>query len=202
MVEEFPNKENERMSYNSFADLVKSEIQGEDFDIQIEKRDSQIAFFAPHGGKIEPGTTEIVHYLAGNEYSFYSFVGKKGSNNFLMHISSNSFDEPQALELAKSVDRVITIHGMKGNDVEKITLGGLDKELILKVKQQLLNVDFPVEIADADSTLKGVSIENICNKGNSGKGLQIEISRMLRQKLVSNEIDLERFRRAIMNSIQ
>jgi phage replication-related protein YjqB (UPF0714/DUF867 family) len=205
MVEELPKLINETKDkvkpYHSFADLVKSEVLGKDFEIQVEKRDSGIAIVAPHGGRIEPYTTEIAHYVAGDIHSFYSLLGLKDSGNAVMHISSNLFDEPEALKLAKTVSVVITIHGMKGDEIENIVLGGLNRELIEKIKQQLVANGFDSEVASLEGALSGAGINNICNRGILGKGVQIEISRKLRQRLIEDKKILEKFKQAVVGQI-
>ena len=56
---------------------------------------------APHGGGIEPGTTEIAEAVAGHEHTFYSFSGVKARGNSVLHITSSRFDEPEGIAIAK-----------------------------------------------------------------------------------------------------
>ena len=44
--------------YRSFEELKVHEVQGEDYEINHISRDSPFAIMAPHGGYIEPGTSE------------------------------------------------------------------------------------------------------------------------------------------------
>ena len=44
-------------------------------------RGSLVAIIAPHGGKIEPGTSEIVRSIAAEDYNFCAFEGIKPAGN-------------------------------------------------------------------------------------------------------------------------
>jgi phage replication-related protein YjqB (UPF0714/DUF867 family) len=66
---------------------------------------------APHGGGIEPGTSELADAIAGSDLSFYTFEGLKSSGNTDLHITSTRFDEPMCLTLLASSSVVVTLHG-------------------------------------------------------------------------------------------
>jgi phage replication-related protein YjqB (UPF0714/DUF867 family) len=53
-----------------------------------------VAIIAPHGGKIEPGTSEIAAAIAGDDYSLYRFQGLRDRPREELHITSAKFDEP------------------------------------------------------------------------------------------------------------
>lgn len=161
-----------------------------------------IALVAIHGGKIEPGTTEIAEAIAENRYSFYTFEGMKPSNNFSLHIPSHLFDEPRALELVSQVDIVVAIHGCRG-DGEFIRLGGRDESLKERTREQLRIAEFQVD-EDSPEGLRGTHAEHICNRGRSGKGVQVELSRGLRDRLFNpngDVIDTGRFQ-ALIGALQ
>ena len=61
--------------YSSFAVLARHQIEGQDYRILFRKRNGARVIIAPHGGGIEPGTTEIADAIAGNDLSFYAFEG-------------------------------------------------------------------------------------------------------------------------------
>lgn len=52
------------------------------------KRRSDVAVVAPHGGLIEPGTSEITWALARSTCSAHSFDGRKARRNGDLHITS------------------------------------------------------------------------------------------------------------------
>jgi len=175
-------------SYPSFAALEKKETCGVDYAIQMRYGNSGIAVMAIHGGGIEPGTTEIADAIAGDDHTFYSFIGLKPSGNAALHISSRKFDEPIGHEIAEHARVVVSIHGCK--DRKAMTyVGGRHAALKLAIKHALAEKRFP--IADA-IRFPGVNPKNICNRSPHGKGLQLEISFGMRQQLFG---DFSRFQR-------
>lgn len=180
--------------YQNFEELKLHEKGGEDFEIELEERKSPIAVIAIHGGKIERGTTEVARKLAGDKYSFYSFSGLKETDNTGLHITSSHFDEPQCCNLVSKSQSIISIHG-ENNDDSFVMVGGKDEELIEKTSNSLKLAGF--QILRPNEGINGNFLNNICNKGLSGKGLQLEISRGLREELLSSTELLEKFCRAI-----
>src|SRR5262245_49530672 len=80
--------------YASFAELSAAEPAGS-FTISHEERlHSRVIVIAPHGGGIEVLTSEIAREIAGQDFSYYSFAGRKRRNNRDLHITSHRFDEP------------------------------------------------------------------------------------------------------------
>jgi phage replication-related protein YjqB (UPF0714/DUF867 family) len=167
--------------YLNFAELKKNEKEGKDYSIRYRYADSAIAVMAPHGGGIEPGTIDLADGIAGNNFLFYSFSGIKKQNNGVLHIGSTRFDEPEALEIAGRAFTVITIHGCRDRS-EVIFTGGKDRDLSNEISKRLANTGFNVRHSQ-DDELKGKSDNNICNRCRSGKGVQLEISMGLRQRM-------------------
>src|SRR5580698_7765372 len=100
--------------YANFGELAKAEKR---FLVRSKLRNtSSTVVVAPHGGKIEPGTSEIAEAIAGQNLSFYAFEGDKGQNNASLHITSTNFDEPRCLALVARSVRVVAIHGKAGDD--------------------------------------------------------------------------------------
>ena len=81
-------------TYNSFANLAKHAEEGRDFKVRTQERLGTTVIIAPHGGGIEPGTSEIAEAIAGNDLSLYLFEGIRDENNRELHITSTRFDEP------------------------------------------------------------------------------------------------------------
>jgi phage replication-related protein YjqB (UPF0714/DUF867 family) len=50
--------------YRSFDELRRSGREAVDFRIRVKKHDARVAIIAPHGGKIESGTSERVEVQA------------------------------------------------------------------------------------------------------------------------------------------
>ena len=167
--------------YKNFIELKKNEEEGKDYIIRFRNADSAIAVMAPHGGGIEPGTMDLTDEIAGKDFIFYSFSGVKKRGNSVLHIESTRFDEPAAIEIAGNADTVITIHGCR-DKCDIIYIGGKNNGLGRAILGQLTNAGFNVRNSQ-DSELKGKNDYNICNRCRSGKGVQLEISRGLRQKM-------------------
>lgn len=162
--------------YNSFRELSESERDGRDYRIRCVPRNSNWLIIAPHGGGIEPGTSEIAESIAGIEYSFYSFEGIKPKNNCDLHITSDRFDETQAIALARAHHRILAIHGKKGQD-SVIEVGGSATNFRSLLVERLIG-HFPNSLI-APHPRGGVDPNNICNQGRKN-GLQLEIARDLR----------------------
>lgn len=170
--------------YADFAELEQNEREGEDYAILYRKADSEFAVMAPHGGGIEPGTLEIADAIAGSEHTFYAFKGIKKSGNKILHINSNRYDEPIGLKTSKNAVIVVSIHGCRDQN-EIVFIGGKNQELKQKIMCALKTAGVRAVISEVPG-LRGISPENICNKCKSGKGVQLEISRGLREKMYDN----------------
>ena len=138
---------------------------------------SKITIIAPHGGKIEPRTSDIAIQIAAEKYNYYCFEGIKIKNNGCLHITSHNFDEPNAVKLISKSEVVVAIHACTGNS-GTVYIGGADQVLkqsiadALKIRGINISKDHP--------RFRGSNPSNICNQGKSKKGVQLEISRDLR----------------------
>lgn len=169
--------------YANFSQLSRHEVAGRDYRIQVHYGRSGIAILAPHGGRIERGTTPIAEAIAGEDHTFYSFEGIKPelAQNRDLHITSDHFDEPRAVLAVAKAHRVIAIHGAKGLEAA-VYLGGLDTALRRRVLTVLSESGF-VAADDPSPTRQGKGRTNICNRGRTGKGLQLELTLGLRKRL-------------------
>ena len=166
-------------TYKNFKELSHVEKEDIDFKILTENVKSRIAIIAPHGGGIEPGTSEIAKAISNGKYNCYCFEGiKNRKNKDLLHITSTNFDEPECIAVCQSSDTVVAIHGADDDDYI-VFVGGLNKELKIAMIEKLKIAGFK---AKEDTTgHSGLDIGNLCNKGVMGKGLQLEISNGLRK---------------------
>ena len=67
--------------YASFDELCQHAVEGRDFRIRTVSRPGRVAVIAPHGGGIEPGTSELAEAIASPDLSFYAFEGLKRNSN-------------------------------------------------------------------------------------------------------------------------
>jgi phage replication-related protein YjqB (UPF0714/DUF867 family) len=187
-------------SYRSFKELSNQEVEGQDYRIRMELRDQGILIMAPHGGKIEPTTTEIVEAIAGINYSFYSFEGLKVDGNSVFHIESYLFDEPRALEAVEKADVVITVHGQIDRNDAFVMIGGLHTRLGSEIKKELETAGFKTR--PPTEGLMGTDPMNICNRGKLEQGVQLELSRKIRDLLRNDRDRLRVFAEAVRRAIQ
>jgi phage replication-related protein YjqB (UPF0714/DUF867 family) len=160
--------------YSNFSDLAAGET---DFSIELADRGSGVTVIAPHGGEIEPHSADIARLICADDYNLFCFIGTKPSGNRDLHITSHRFDHPGALALVKRSSIVIAVHGCTREDLV-ILLGGLDQELIAEIDRQLGRRN--IDSKPSSQKLRGQHKGNICNRGLRGKGVQLEISRGLR----------------------
>ena len=165
--------------YSSFAELERHETAGIDFRISTAGGCSGVAVMAPHGGDIEPGTTEVARAIAFPCHSFYSLEGIKAEGNWALHIASTQFDEPLAVAMAGRAETVVCVHGCRDGS-ECVVLGGLDMGLKAVLSTRLATSGFAVSSREG---LEGRRTTNLCNRSLSGMGVQIELSRRLRLRM-------------------
>ena len=167
--------------YHNYKRLRKNEELNKDYRFNWRKGKTNSVIIAPHGGSIEPGTTEIADAIAGKDHSFYSFEGIKPTGNGDLHITSTSFDEPHGVNLVRKSTNVLSLHGCSGEE-EIAYIGGLDNELKGKIRDFLIQAGFKTGEHD-NPELKGINKSNICNRGKKGQGVQLELSFGLRKKM-------------------
>jgi phage replication-related protein YjqB (UPF0714/DUF867 family) len=102
--------------YRNYRALSAAERIGIDFSIETQDRETALIIATPHGGGIEPGTSEVARAIAGTNYSYYLFNGLKETGNQSLHITSSNFDEPSCRALLSSARIVIAVHA--ANDYE------------------------------------------------------------------------------------
>src|SRR6266545_2359920 len=111
--------------YSNFKELTQNERAGVDYRILLRQAKEGFAIVTPHGGGIEPGTSEIADGIAGEEFSFYAFEGLKSSGNTDLHITATRFDETVCLTVIRRSNIVVTIHGEHSEaDGEGVFVGG------------------------------------------------------------------------------
>ena len=176
--------------YASFEEMWKHEPENFDFKVRYEIRGSTVAIVAPHGGGIEPGTSELAEAIADKDLSFYIFEGIKSSNNGDLHITSTRFREARCDQVTASCSVVVTIHG-KGDGTSVVFLGGKDSPTAVEanrlrkaIESELKNCGFSV--SPPPSGILGKDNNNLCNRGTSGAGIQLELSHGLRASMFAD----------------
>lgn len=167
--------------------FVPKERENIDFRIVWRRGVLPILIIAPHGGSIEPGTSTIADAIAGDKYWFYAFEGVMPSGNMKLHVSSNIFDEDRFLAIASQVVWTLSIHGYASPE-ETIFVGGRDAIGCEEIGEMLKEFGFDA-VTTCPQGIRGVNPNNVVNRNRSGTGVQMEISRGMRNHvLAGNEI--------------
>ncbi|MFK0015759.1 poly-gamma-glutamate hydrolase family protein [Streptomyces sp. NPDC091027] len=173
-------------TYASYAQLAAAKTLGVDYLISSRAVvGARGAHIAVHGGAIEPATSQLADYCAEvSGSSYYAFQGMMSGGNSALHITSTRFDEPTVFQVLRAAEWTVSWHGTSG--AEQITyIGGVDTELGTAIRERLTSVGFlvapttPIEI-DGDDPL------NIANRNQRGRGVQLELSRGLRESFYAN----------------
>jgi phage replication-related protein YjqB (UPF0714/DUF867 family) len=175
-----------RGKYGCFAELAQHETAGKDYRIEVlERADAAVLVVAPHGGLIEAGTSQIAAAIAGRDFHLFSFEGlKPHGENRALHITSHRFDHPHCLALASRSACVLSVHGCLGERC--IHIGGLDEALTRRLTAELTAAEF--DVVSPSPRYPGRHPANICNRGWSGNGAQLEITYDLRTSGRTHEI--------------
>ncbi|PST18024.1 replication protein [Rhizobium sp. JAB6] len=189
--------------YNSFSALRERETEGVDYRIHIEDRSSNVAVIAPHGGFIEPATSEIALAIAEERFCLYRFEGLDAARlHHELHVTSENFDEPIANGLVASSSVVVAVHGRADRE-DPLTswIGGLDTALRDGIVRALRLNDFAAAARVKGEALAGASAGNICNRGQRQAGVQLEIPRSVRDILMNDAEKMKRYASAIRGAI-
>jgi phage replication-related protein YjqB (UPF0714/DUF867 family) len=168
--------------YANYAALAAATTEGVDYTrTAITPTGSTWCAIAIHGGGIEAGSGEMAREVAqaGTRMAYYEFAGIRAANNTDLHITASNFDEPQGVALVTASKRCLSFHGMTGTDgVPQTAIGGLDATLVTALTGALTRAGFAV--TTTPSELAGTDPTNICNKTSTSAGVQLEMSRALR----------------------
>ena len=192
-------RERRRGLYRSFAQLRQAEPP-DAYAIASTPCATATAIVAPHGGRIESGTSAVARAIAGEDLSLYLFEGRRRRGNWEhLHIDSERFDEPMCLKLVATAERVVTVHGARGI-VPVVYVGGRDAALADRIADALNAAGFHAS-RTMRPALQGLHHDNICNRGTSGAGVQLEMSIGLR-RLCRNTARLDAFAAAVRDALR
>jgi phage replication-related protein YjqB (UPF0714/DUF867 family) len=171
---------------NNFADLCARHPEGRDFVVEVRRRPSTAAVVAIHGDPIERGVSRIARQVAGEEHNLYLLEGRLPALNYEhLHLASSRFDDPRCLELIAGCDRVVTIHGCNGLE-ENVLLGGLDEALKAQIAAALTAAGVPCQAEG--HRFPGLQPSNICNRGATGMGVQVELTDPVREGRLERQV--------------
>jgi phage replication-related protein YjqB (UPF0714/DUF867 family) len=177
--------------------LAAGEAEGVHYRIRVIDRASPIAIVAPHGGRIEAGTSQTAALIAADVFSLYCFEGLVSGRR--LHITSARFDEPRALALVESSDIAVGVHGRADRgDHRTIWLGGLHESLRDAIGAALERVGFKTS---TDHHMQGKAPGNICNRGRLRAGVQLELPMSLRNAFLNDPFARQAFASAVRDTI-
>ena len=173
--------------------LQRNYVIGRDFRVAFG--DSNIAkclLVAPHGGGIEPGTSEIMRALAElGGWAWYEFAGYlRHGNKEALHILSTEFNEPTLLDLLRQAGLVVTLHGASEAGKPLVFVGGrfkFGRQVVIgaingsKEGHGIVAIDATEDAATEQ--ISGWQESNITNRGRRREGIQMEFSREARNLL-------------------
>jgi len=178
----------------SYAEILESgHVPGRDFCVAFGDSKIELCLLiAPHGGGIEPGSSEIMKAVAAvGDWAWYEFAGflRKG-NKEALHITSTAFDEPSLKSILPKAGFAVTFHGA-GKSREPLVHVGGKWRLGRQIVTESVNAAFGehgIRAADAidgaaPAHLRGLDDSNITNRGQRREGIQLEFSREARDLL-------------------
>ncbi len=168
-------------------------MAGRDYRVAFgDARIEECLLIAPHGGGIEPGTSEILRAVADlGGWAWYEFAGfLKRGNKESLHIASVAFDEPTLLSLMPRTAFVLAIHGTGEDGQAVVYVGGRWKAGRELVTNSINGATPHHGIHALDATevesakhLCGLDDASVTNRGRLGEGVQVEFSRTARDLL-------------------
>ena len=202
--------------YRSMTDLLKDTQEGKDWTKENTNRHSNVLIFAPHGGNIEKGTTELTKAIANKgNYDYYAFNGTRNKNNSQLHVTSTNYNDLDLINRNYNKDVSISVHGAgQSQGKNTVLIGGRDEKLIQLISKELSTFKFNVQRSLGH--LAGIDTNNVVNYNKKGQGVQLELTPDLRKSFFSNGDDsskarkneknwtstMDRFATAINNAIR
>jgi phage replication-related protein YjqB (UPF0714/DUF867 family) len=185
------------------VDYARRHRRHERFDDSLARTTdvAKSVILAPHGGGIEPGTSELCLAVAGYHpanlpttppaavtYDYWMFEGVREGDNAPLHVPSIGCDDGVAEWLCAAALNAVSLHGFEPKpplpeDERLVLVGGADEELRKLLLRTLDAAGLPVEDAAGRGELDGNSSRNIVNRTRRRKGAQLELSKPLRDTM-------------------
>lgn len=193
----------------SYAEILRSgHVPGRDFRIAFgDSKIENCLLIAPHGGGIEPGTSDIMRAVVETGgWAWYEFAGfLRQGNKDALHIASTHFDEPTLTAMLPQTGFVLAFHGSSDAAEPLVYVGGkwtLGRQTVIGSINSAWR-EHGIRAVDALETeaaahLRGLDDSNITNRGKRGEGVQLEFSRGARNLLFPPDASREaRGRRSV-----
>jgi phage replication-related protein YjqB (UPF0714/DUF867 family) len=157
---------------------------------------------APHGGGIEPGTSELCLAVAGYHpanlpqippagvtYDYWMLEGVRDRDNAELHVRSTGCDDGVAVSLCAGSLNALALHGFQpgppdmSEDDQVVLVGGGNAILQGYLLEGLRKAEFDARDASQHGELDGDATCNIVNRTLLGMGAQLELSTPLRDAM-------------------
>lgn len=171
------------------------------FWVETRTASLRLAVFAQHGGMVEPGTDICAAHIAGNDLSFHTVVScravweveKEGGRL----IPSPVHHHPDSIILARKCQTIISIRGRHAchNRTGEVCVDGLDSALVASLNESLAAAGFVVHDAPPESPAQ--QPDDICNRGQRLRGVELDISHELMSRLLNDAGMMAHFAAAV-----
>ncbi|MET9360372.1 poly-gamma-glutamate hydrolase family protein [Streptomyces sp. NPDC006632] len=175
------------MAYQNFRYLAADKILGIDYDIKNRYgTGTYLLHAAIHGGGIEPPTSQLAAYAAGDAGAWYSFEALNDLTAASLALSSTAFDEPFCVVNTGNSTRTVVWHGVENQrENEQVAyVSGADSVLTSLIIQELSAAGFETDRAPV--SYAGDAPQNICNRNRMRAGAQLDLSLSLRKSFYAN----------------
>ena len=187
--------------YGSNSDLYRARVEGVDFGRRARRHevfDNDLTqrgpvplstIVAPHGGGIEPGTSELCLAVAGYHpatlvptggptYDYWMLEGLLSTGNDTLHVTTTNCDDAMARSLCGGARTALTLHGCTtaaADGMGEVLVGGRHAALRGLLIAQLVAGGFGAVDASGHASLAGMAPENLTNRTLLSAGAQLEI---------------------------
>ena len=186
------------------VDYARRYRRHERFDDTLARTDDvpKTTILAPHGGGIEPGTSELCLAVAGYHpaglpqippagvtYDYWMFEGVRERGNAELHVTAVGCDDGVAVSLCAGSLNALALHGFQpgppdmSEDDLVVLVGGGNITLRGYLLEGLRTADFDARDAGQHGELDGDAKCNIVNRTLLGLGAQLELSTPLRDAM-------------------
>jgi phage replication-related protein YjqB (UPF0714/DUF867 family) len=186
------------------VDYARRHRRHERFDDALARTDDRpgTTILAPHGGGIEPGTSELCLAVAGYHpanlpqippagvtYDYWMFEGVRELGNAALHVTSTGCDDGVAVSLCAGSLNALALHGFQprppemSEDDQVVLVGGRNAVLKGYLLEGLRDADVDARDAGQHGELNGDAKCNIVNRTLLGMGAQLELSTPLRDAM-------------------
>jgi len=187
------------------VDYARRHRRHERFDDTLARTDDvpKTTILAPHGGGIEPGTSELCLAVAGYHpaslsqippagvtYDYWMFEGlrDRDRDNPRLHVTSTGCDDGVAVSLCAGSLNALALHGFlprppMSEDDQVVLVGGGNPDLRCHLLKGLCAAGFDARDAGPQGELNGNATCNIVNRTLLGMGAQLELSKPLRDAM-------------------